>query len=117
MTMMLRLVFALSLPFVTMAQDFCTSENNVFHVKVNLFAGELGTCRPCLLFVLGESVIASRTCTLILIRFSTIIVLLTHHSGYFEVEECEGPNPTIGMEYGQTYTFMQTDVSNYYHPM
>jgi hypothetical protein len=43
MTMMLRLVFALSLPFVTMAQDFCTSENNVFHVKVNLFAGELGT--------------------------------------------------------------------------
>jgi hypothetical protein len=37
--------------------------------------------------------------------------------GYYEFEECEGTNPTIGMEVGETYTFVQHDVSNYYHPM
>lgn len=26
-------------------------------------------------------------------------------------------NPTIGMEIGQTYTFVQQDTSNWYHPM
>jgi hypothetical protein len=41
----------------------------------------------------------------------------SQHLGYYEFEECEGTNPTIGMEIGQTYTFMQTDISNYYHPM
>lgn len=38
-------------------------------------------------------------------------------AGYYEFEECNGPNPTIGMEVGETYTFVQTDVSNFYHPM
>lgn len=41
---MMRLVLALSLPLVAMATTHCVSPNNVFHVKVNLFAGELGTC-------------------------------------------------------------------------
>lgn len=32
-------------------------------------------------------------------------------------EECgDTVNPTIGLEIGQTYTFLQTDRSNYYHP-
>jgi hypothetical protein len=49
--MMMSLFWALSLPFVAMVagQDFCVSMNNVFHVKVNLFAGELGTYRPKML--------------------------------------------------------------------
>ena len=38
--------------------------------------------------------------------------------GYFTFEECPGAkNPTIGMEYGKTYHFLQKDRSNWYHPM
>jgi hypothetical protein len=38
--------------------------------------------------------------------------------GYFTFEECPGVmNPTIGIEVGQTYTFIQADRSNWYHPM
>jgi hypothetical protein len=38
--------------------------------------------------------------------------------GYFRFKECPGMvNPTIGIEVGQTYTFIQTDRSNWYHPM
>ena len=38
--------------------------------------------------------------------------------GYFTFEECPGiKNPTIGMEYGTTYHFIQKDRSNWYHPM
>jgi hypothetical protein len=34
------------------------------------------------------------------------------------VEECgDTPNPTLGIEIGQTYTFSQADRSNYYHPV
>jgi len=33
-------------------------------------------------------------------------------------EECGNvTNPTIGIEIGQTYTFKQEDISNFYHPM
>ena len=44
-----------------------------------------------------------------------------HHpiySGYYKFAECgDEVNPTIGMEIGQRYTFVQNDVSNYYHPL
>ena len=57
----------------------CTTENNVFTVKVDLFAGELG---------------------------------------YYKFEECgDEVNPTIGIEIGETYTFVQKDLSNYFHPI
>jgi hypothetical protein len=39
------------------------------------------------------------------------------HLGYFEFDECEGVNPTIGLKIGETYTFNQGDRSNWYHPM
>ena len=56
----------------------CTSPNNVFHARVNLFAGELG---------------------------------------YYVFEECglDVMNPTIAMELGETYTFIQKDRTNYFH--
>ena len=39
-------------------------------------------------------------------------------TGYFYFEECGNvTNPIIGIEVGETYTFDQSDVSNYYHPM
>jgi len=40
--------------------------------------------------------------------------------GYYSFEgetECEGTNPTLGIMKDVTYTFIQKDVSNYYHPM
>ena len=39
-------------------------------------------------------------------------------TGYFTFAECPGvKNPTIGMEYGKPYRFIQKDRSNWYHPM
>jgi hypothetical protein len=59
--------------------EICTSENNVFTVVVDLFAGELGL---------------------------------------YQFRECGNQtNPTIGIEIGETYTFIQQHVSNYFHPM
>lgn len=37
--------------------------------------------------------------------------------GYFEVQGCEGVNPTLGMEIGVTHSFMQANYENYYHPL
>ena len=34
------------------------------------------------------------------------------------MDECGNtPNPTLGMKIGETYTFVQNDRSNYYHPI
>jgi hypothetical protein len=54
-----------------------------------------------------------------------LINFLLIFSGYISFEECDDdetseygrPNPTIGLEIGQTYTFIQADVSNYFHPL
>ncbi|CAB9529136.1 expressed unknown protein [Seminavis robusta] len=61
-------------------QTLCVSPNNVFHARVNLYAGELG---------------------------------------YYVFEECglDNVNPTIAVELGETYTFVQTHRSNYFHPI
>ncbi|CAB9498173.1 expressed unknown protein [Seminavis robusta] len=58
----------------------CVSENKVFHVRVDLYSGELG---------------------------------------YYAFEECglENVNPTVAMEIGETYTFIQKHRSNYFHPI
>ena len=38
--------------------------------------------------------------------------------GYYTFEECgDAVNPTLGMEVGVTYHFIQADRSNYYHPL
>ncbi|GKY98006.1 hypothetical protein MPSEU_000758700 [Mayamaea pseudoterrestris] len=88
---MLRFSLALILCFATggaLAQDdICTSSTNTFTVKVNLFESEIDGFESGL-------------------------------TGYYYFEECGNvTNPTIGIEIGETYTFDQGDVSNYYHPM
>ena len=59
-------------------EPLCTSANNVFTSRINLFAGELG---------------------------------------YYVFEECglDVLNPTIAMEVGETYTFVQEHRTNYFH--
>lgn len=37
--------------------------------------------------------------------------------GYYEFEECNGVNPTIGLRVGERYTFVQQDPSNWFHPL
>lgn len=51
---------------------------------------------------------------------STCSTILSNQkiTGYFTFKECPGMvNPTIGIEYGVTYTFVQADRTNWYHPM
>lgn len=37
--------------------------------------------------------------------------------GYYYFEECDGVNPTLGIEKDVTYRFVQKDITNYYHPL
>lgn len=35
--------------------------------------------------------------------------------GYFQIDGCEGVNPTLYLTVGRTYLFDQSDDSNWYH--
>merc|ERR1712176_552400 len=41
--------------------------------------------------------------------------LFAGETGYFEVEGCEGPNPTLHLTINKTYKFDQSDSTNWYH--
>jgi len=50
----------------------------------------------------------------------TFTVKLDLHAGefgYYYFDECDGVNPTLGIEKDVTYRFVQQDISNYYHPL
>mmetsp|Transcript_418 Transcript_418/g.691 ORF Transcript_418/g.691 Transcript_418/m.691 type:complete len:422 (+) Transcript_418:55-1320(+) len=50
--------------------------------------------------------------------FTTKIDLFASELGYYMFEECgDAVNPTLGMEVGETYTFVQKDPTNFYHPL
>mmetsp|Transcript_7741 Transcript_7741/g.22749 ORF Transcript_7741/g.22749 Transcript_7741/m.22749 type:complete len:451 (-) Transcript_7741:277-1629(-) len=50
--------------------------------------------------------------------FTAKVDLYASELGYYQFEECNGAiNPTLGMEVGKTYRFVQADRSNYYHPL
>ena len=50
--------------------------------------------------------------------YTTKVNIYASEMGNFEFEECPDMiNPTIGMEMGQVYTFVQEDKSNYMHPL
>ena len=50
--------------------------------------------------------------------FTVELNIYASELGYYQFEECgDVVNPTLGMEVGETYTFIQRDPSNYYHPM
>jgi len=65
-------------PLMAQVRTLCTLTNNIFPMKVDMFAGELG---------------------------------------YYTITGCDGTNPDIGIKQGETYTFDQSDRSNYYHPI
>eukprot|EP00571_Detonula_confervacea_P011421 CAMPEP_0172304456 /NCGR_PEP_ID=MMETSP1058-20130122/5857_1 /TAXON_ID=83371 /ORGANISM="Detonula confervacea, Strain CCMP 353" /LENGTH=422 /DNA_ID=CAMNT_0013015687 /DNA_START=50 /DNA_END=1318 /DNA_ORIENTATION=- len=51
-------------------------------------------------------------------KFTTKVDLHAGELGYYTFEECgDKPNPTLGLEVGKTYQFVQKDRSNYYHPL
>jgi len=51
-------------------------------------------------------------------KFHAAVDLHAGELGYYQFEECgDKTNPTLGMEVGKTYEFVQTDRSNYYHPL
>ena len=41
--------------------------------------------------------------------------LFAGESGYYTFEGIDGPSPDITVKIGETYTFDQTDPSNWYH--
>lgn len=49
--------------------------------------------------------------------FTTSVNMYGGELGYYVIEECgmDILNPTIAMEVGGTYTFIQKDRTNYYH--
>ncbi|CAB9513618.1 expressed unknown protein [Seminavis robusta] len=50
--------------------------------------------------------------------FTVKVDLHASERGYYYFEECgKQVNPTIGMEFGETYTFIQEDKSNFWHPL
>jgi hypothetical protein len=51
--------------------------------------------------------------------FTAKINFTEGHLGYFSFTECgdDVVNPTIGLKIGETYTFRQGDISNWYHPL
>lgn len=50
--------------------------------------------------------------------FTVKVDLMAGELGYYTFEECgDTSNPTIGVELGQTYRFIQSDKSNWYHPL
>lgn len=60
----------------------------------------------------------SVVCTSDTNTYTVKLDLYASQLGYYTFEECgDMVNPTIGMEVGQTYTFIQTDRTNYFHPL
>ena len=50
--------------------------------------------------------------------YTALVDLFASEFGFFTFEECGGENiPTITMEVGKTYKFIQRDVTNYFHPL
>jgi len=49
--------------------------------------------------------------------FTTELNFYASEWGYYSFKECEGTNPVLQLEIGTTYTFDQTDTSNWYHPL
>ncbi|KAL3786644.1 hypothetical protein HJC23_006840 [Cyclotella cryptica] len=51
-------------------------------------------------------------------QFTAKVNLYASELGYFQFEECgDAVNPTLGLEVGKTYQFVQKDPSNHMHPL
>ena len=51
--------------------------------------------------------------------YTALVDMFASEFGFFHFEECPeaGNMPTITMELGKTYRFVQRDISNYFHPL
>lgn len=121
-TMVMLIASAIFVSLVAVGAEICTSDTNTFTVKVDLYAGELGKRIFALLRSIASSVQRTQRKTFFTPRLTRRV--FSRHCfpflflGYYTFEECgDTPNPTIGLEVGTTYTFLQSDRSNYYHPL
>eukprot|EP00980_Cylindrotheca_fusiformis_P031576 scaffold26580_cov157-Cylindrotheca_fusiformis.AAC.1 len=68
--------------------------------------------------VSGEGVDCVAPCEGDVCTYHVHVNLHAGELGYFEFKECgDKISPTIGVEVGKTYHFVQADRTNYYHPM
>ena len=75
-------------------------------------------CASIALAAISEDGICRATCSGDICTFTAKVNLFSGELGYFTFEECNGTiNPTLGMEIGKSYRFIQADKSNYYHPL
>lgn len=66
----------------------------------------------------SKAVLAQDICISDTGNYTVVLDLYAGELGYFTFEECPGvKNPTIGIEYGTPYRFIQKDRSNWFHPM
>lgn len=79
----------------------------------------LETCEATKGYWTGACTSCSCLCDSEATTFTAKVDLFAGELGYFSFTECDdlNPNPTLQMKVGETYTFDQTDISNYYHPM
>jgi len=49
--------------------------------------------------------------------FKFMLDIFAGETGYYRVEGCDGVSPTLAMIEGVTYTFDQTDPTNWFHPL
>lgn len=83
--------------------SICISESKTYTAVVDLYASELGKFVDVTRF--WESSGWSQHSSILL-------------AGYFTFAECPGMiTPTIGIEVGESYTFVQNDITNWMHPM
>eukprot|EP00525_Craspedostauros_australis_P000035 CAMPEP_0198119776 /NCGR_PEP_ID=MMETSP1442-20131203/26942_1 /TAXON_ID= /ORGANISM="Craspedostauros australis, Strain CCMP3328" /LENGTH=405 /DNA_ID=CAMNT_0043778311 /DNA_START=63 /DNA_END=1280 /DNA_ORIENTATION=+ len=79
-----------------------------------LLSAALGTAHA----EIGADGVCRAKCTGDECVFNVKVDLLAGELGYYIFDECGGePNPTIGLEYGKVYKFVQSDRSNWYHPL
>mmetsp|Transcript_20408 Transcript_20408/g.29517 ORF Transcript_20408/g.29517 Transcript_20408/m.29517 type:complete len:217 (+) Transcript_20408:98-748(+) len=65
---------------------------------------------------IGE--LCTTTCDGDICTFNAKVELTAGQLGYYVFDECPGmTSPTIGMEIGKTYKFVQEQAENYYHPL
>ena len=91
----------------------------MFQSKSVWFFALLASSANVSLAAISKDGICRANCTDDICTFTAKVNLYAGELGYFQFDECEGAlSPTLGMEIGKTYNFIQADRTNYYfHPL
>jgi hypothetical protein len=90
----------------------------MFQSKSVWFFALLASSANVSLAAISEDGICRANCTDDVCTFTAKVNLYAGELGYFQFDECEGAlSPTLGMEIGKTYNFIQADRTNYFHPL